>query len=353
MMSRRFTARSLQLRAFLALASLLVACDEVTAPELEPAPPRSSPETLELPEEVTPSAFSAELTRFEADVAAFEDLESCEQGIGGALPSALSDVLADLRYERLVEDVCTVLAAASEQDAARCDELATRAVQEGCRRRVAALLEDPALCARREDSGDVSCLAWSTGRAELCAAAPSHEQALCDAVARGDARACEDATVPGEATCRALVARHGPRDVRPSPPSLEVEYEGHIALPTGDVALDANVEGGLFLRREECAPQLVIEGRGSPRVQLSFGDPSGAAELRYFDGQTILGIRVDVEIQNQVVEAQLGGRISGLVETEIELDGNSHALSLQFTTYVKNWLGPNECAAHDATQETP
>lgn len=353
MMSRRLTASSLRVCAFFAFATLFAACDEASQPEPEPATPAPGPESSD-PRDPSPSAFSSELTRFDADVAAFEDLESCKRDLGEGLPSSLGDLMADLRYERLVEDVCTGLAAASARNPELCDALATRAVQEGCRRRLATLVEDPSICATREEDTDVLCLAWSTGRAELCAGAPSHERVVCDAVARGDERPCERATVPGTATCRALVARHGPLETLPSPAPLETLYEGRIALPSGDVSLAANVERGLVLVREECTPRLVIEGQGSPRVQLSFGHASAAGELRYFDGQTILGIRVDITVQNLAIDSHLGGRISGLVETEIELDGHPQQLSLRFETYVRNWLDPDDCPAHDvAREQTP
>ncbi|MFK8001943.1 MAG: hypothetical protein AB8H86_20270 [Polyangiales bacterium] len=356
MMSRRFTAPGLQLRSFLALAVLLAGCDDTSSREPLPEPPSQPASQAESAEEqVEPSfsAFSGEVTRFEEDVAEFDGLESCKSRLGAALPSALGDLLADLRYERLIDDVCTGLAAASERNVERCDELATSALQEGCRRRVALLLGDPAACATRDGDPDSSCLAWSTGRAELCAGAPSNERSVCDAVTRGDLSACEHATIPGSATCRALVARHGPREIRPAPPPLTVDYEGHVALPSGDVPLSADLTRGIVLRREACRTQVVLEGRGSPRAHLTFGDHGLPAELRYFDGQTILGVVSQVEIQDRVVETELGGRISGRVETEIELDGNGHRLTLEFETYVRNWLDPNECAAHDAARETP
>ena len=358
------------LRALTLAATCLASgcADEAPGSEAAAAAARGGAEDRAAPaplqdEAPEPSPWPTDVRSLHESVERFETVESCIRGLRPSLPLEVAEHFADLEYVDALGEVCRGLAAVERGDPAGCDALVSSAVSRQCRTRLATYHGRPDACPpsrTQEGARDALCLAWATRDASLCDAAPAAASARCLAVATGDAARCRRDRA--RASCEALVARLGDRVRADAPPGREpsqLTLEGEFG-PASPLRLSTEVgpslERGVVLTAEACDRQAILHH------PLSVREPSVGLtlEVRWSDeGAATLGPGSQIEIGPVGTgyalhgtadlaerEPRLGATLRGTYEATFTRDGESHALTGAFRTFVRDLLPlPERCTA--------
>ena len=256
------------------------------------------------------SPWPTDVEDLAAGLESFTTVEACVASLRGTLPTAIAEGLADLEYDAFVEDVCRATAAVRDRSPEGCDALEVSSLRRGCRRRLAIVAGDPALCPedRAIDGRDPLCVAWAARDPGLCRAAAAHERDACEAVLGAEPRRCARAL--DRARCEAWIRRYaralgeersaseGPREE----PSLHLEIVRVVPTASGPpsesppVTLDLDVLArGVFLATDGCAHRVVLDhrgeraailGRSGARIELPIAISEPPVEITLAPGAT-------------------------------------------------------------------
>ena len=242
--------------------------------------------------EPSPSAWPDDVADLTGSLEAVQSIESCRERLRAQLPVEVAEVMADLAYAQVIDDVCAGLVAVRDRSAEGCDTLSVSAVRRGCRQRLALVAGDPDSCpdslvtAGREPV----CVAWAARDPALCRSAGAADRARCRAVLSNDADGCRSYRGGDRARCEAEVRRYAGAlgETRAETAAAEVTPIFRLTAEvvrggsTGEPVAIAHdfVAQGVHLAARGCAHRLsLIDEAAAAPAPVSFTDRPPVAEL--------------------------------------------------------------------------
>lgn len=332
----------------------------------EPAPERRTTARAPLAEESAPEAPLPTIPVAPAG----ETIESCSARLRVATPPEVHATLVDLGWLEFFSDACGAAIAVRDHSPEGCDALSARALRERCRLRTAIVSGDVSACppARAGEGHDALCVAIASGQAALCRGTSIVEQPICEALLARDADRCARSPA-SEDRCRAQTLELSPLLPASPPettlaiaePTLTLTVRRVVPSSGGDVVGEpATVElgslergavlvteggalrivtGELTAHGREASMTLELELPASAAledtVEASLALGTGASvELRLVDVDTLRGGRGEVVIDR--LEPRLGGRLDGHLEVELIAAIGSVRVSGRFSTFVRD-----------------
>jgi hypothetical protein len=297
-------------------------------------------------------------------------IEACAVALGQHTPDELSATLDDLGYDVVFEDACRAARAERDRSASLCDELSVSVLRDRCRERVAIASADPSGCpdARAGEGREPLCLALAGRDPRLCAAAPTLERAVCEAVLLdGDdhpGRSCGRLPVDLRPACiarseRLSVLATGARvDAEPVEPSFTFHVGEQPERSVGSAAHGARVV------YEACIPILAIgdehpaalslHGPGSAALRVPLGSPAPieadvgplGASLALSMGSLHAASIESGHVSITQLDRELGGTVIGTFTAELRGAGEPQHVEGAFTTFVRDLeVRPDGCPA--------
>jgi hypothetical protein len=341
------------------------ACDEA---EGRPTarPPSAAPAQLAatdpalVPAQEEKSAWPDAVTTLAESMAAHQDREQCVDSLRARLPVELAEVIADIGYDVLVDDVCDGLDALKQKSAERCDELSVAPVRNGCRRRIAIVEGAPELCPSDPllPGREPVCVAWASRSLALCRTAASVDRERCEAVLRGDANRCPRTSQRGR--CQAEVRRYSPSFMDEVDDAADAALESSFSVEVTKAGapphrIDLDLGRGVFLAAKNCdyeieltprIPSLPSAEEAALAITLRIGagattplrlglGPRGGAAIEYrAPGQPAIHGLTDGEgtVVIRQWSAERGAELAG----DIDVTLNEHGLSGSFRTFVRD-----------------
>lgn len=353
-----------------------------TPSRVEPA--LADPEAA-APEE--PASWPTDVEDLAGTLERFESENACLASLRARTPTSVSEALGDLGYDRFFDDVCAGLAAARHQDAERCDALSVSTARAGCRRRVAIVAGDPALCPSDLvlEGREPLCVAWAARDPGLCRAAATADRGACEAVLAGDASPCARES---RARCAAWVSRYasalGSERVRGEgtreDPELHLTMEraypevSPSETPAGTTQREEvtlpQLARGVRLRAVGCAHRLVLDERGEPSpaplgragarievdvpaiaelpLEIALGPLGGTLEVTHPRAGRASGGEGTITIAT--LDRARGGAVAGTLEAELPMTPGVLRVSGRFHTFVRDLEPlPSSCAGDRVT----
>lgn len=362
--------------------SSVAGCEEDPPAPTRPALTTEAREELAEEADLEPaptSAWPSDTTGLLESLEAVESVDSCRARLREQMPVEVAEVMADLSYAQVIDDVCAGLVAVRDRSPEGCDALSVTAQKRGCRKRLALVAGEPSLCpdATVMPGRDPVCVAWAARDPGLCRAAPISEEARCRAVLSGDARGCRSHQGGDRARCEAEVARYASAlgeernesaaaEVEPLfRATAEVEREGAAREP---IAIEERfLDRGVHLEARGCGHRLSLSDPAAglpspvsftdrpPRMELELDVPA-EPELPYSvplgattgalrvvlpgigEATSLVGAEGSVTITE--FDAERGGLIAGRIEGELSMTPGRVRVRGEFRTFVRDLEAP-------------